>query len=349
MRIGLVGGRAETAVEIAVLAASVGAQVVPLGDDDWVAAARRGDPFDPAPPLALVVVDVAGAESIGSPSGPFLNGVRVGSGIGQSAALTVVVHRGGEQRSARELADRIGADHVLELPTGADWLADQLRKPQRSSLLAIAGAAGGVGTTSLAIACALAAAPDCLLVDADAHSAGLDLPLGIPDDLGGRWESVPDTPEPLVAESVRAALPLVAGITVLTGPLPHPLGRRLDGVVEVGRSAFEHTVIDLGRGLDAVALDATDAVVVACPATLAGVAAAGPMLSALPTERVLLAVRPSGWLPVGEVAEQLGGLPVIEVPRLARLGELADCADLLSGRTGRALDRLGKRIWAELA
>ncbi|MGB7980925.1 MAG: hypothetical protein WCF36_09065, partial [Candidatus Nanopelagicales bacterium] len=84
------------------------------------------------------------------------------------------------------------------------------------------------------------------------------------------------------------------------------------------------------------------------PATVAGVVAARRALCGLPVDDVLFLVRPSGWLPVAEVARQLGPGRVLEIPRLPRAAELADCGDLLSGRTGRSLRRLGAQVWAAI-
>ncbi len=333
VRIGLAAGRTETVLDVAALAAAMGAEVTSL--DPVVGLA-----VDPGLGLTAVVVDVLAPDVVAAASG----GTSPNGGVGPPV---VVAHRTGERDQARLVAARLAADHVVELPLGATWLAAQLQPASPAPLLAVIGAAGGIGTTTLAIACAASVAPDCLLVDADPGSAGLDLPLGIGDDVGGRWNAIPETDGPLVADSVRAALPTVEGISVLTGPVPRH-GSRPARILEVGRSAFRHTVVDLGRAIETSPIGAGDAVVVLCPATLPGVVATRRVLADLPTERALVAVRPTGWLAVSEVSDQLGGVPIVEVGRISRLGELADCADLLSGRSGRALRKLGHSVWAEL-
>ena len=361
VRIGLLAGNAQTAVDVTVLAASVGAQVVPSLPEE----VRGLRAWSADEELALLVADVAGARGLvaAEPGYPgFPGGDRPGCGIYPAAGGApgsagrvgtdlplVLVHRGDERDPARELAARLGARHLVELPAGAAWLGEQLGARPSVARLAVVGATGGAGATTVAIACAAGADSDCLLVDADPWSAGLDLPLGIPDDDGARWTSIPDAAAPLVADSVRAALPVVDGVTVLTGPLPDPMGARLGAVLEVGRAAFARTVVDLGRDVTALPGSLVDGVVVVCPATLPGVVSTRRLVGALPAQRLLVAVRATGWLPVGEVAEQLGGVPIVEVGRMPRAAELADCADLLSGRTGRTLRRLGQRIWSELA
>jgi hypothetical protein len=154
----------------------------------------------------------------------------------------------------------------------------------------------------------------------------------------------------LVAESVRAVLPAVAGISVVTGPLPDPPGRRVARVLDVGRSSIARTVMDCGRGpVAADLLRPADVVVLVTPGTLAGVTAATRQLDALPTRRLVLAVRPTPWLPTAEVVDALRVERWIEVPRLRRVAELADCGEILAGRTGRALRRVGAQAWQEAA
>jgi hypothetical protein len=204
---------------------------------------------------------------------------------------------------------------------------------------------GGAGGTTAAIACAAAVGTDCLLVDADPWSAGVDLALGIDDPAAGRWPAVPDTTQPLVAESLRVALPTLHGITLVTGGLPDPPGARIGAVIGVGRRDFARTVVDCGRQAHPDAVGPGDAAVIVTPATLAGVVGSRRILERLPTGHVTLAIRASGWLPPRQVAEQLGIGRFVEIPGLARVAELAECGDLLTGRTGRALRRLGARIW----
>jgi hypothetical protein len=201
----------------------------------------------------------------------------------------------------------------------------------------------------VAIACAVAAGPDCLLIDADPWSAGLDLPLGIPEDRGGRWSAVPDTGEPLVAESLRTVLPRTQGISILTGPMPDPVGGRIAAAVGAGRSGFRRAVIDCGRSPAGVALHGRDRVVLVTPATLAGVVSSRRVLAEVGAEQVTLVVRPTGWLPIDEVVELLGVRRALDAPRLARHPEGVECGEVLAGRLGRDVARLGARIWAAVA
>jgi secretion/DNA translocation related CpaE-like protein len=379
VRIGLVGQRADLAVEVAALAARAGASVVSLGPAEVVHAGHM-----PQVQVDLVLLDVAvvGAEASGEQDG--LPGVpawvdRIGgdpapreqwwgsspdtrAGVHPGGVPVVVLCRPGEGQWAREAAVAAGCAHVVELPLGAPWLLSQLAPDRGSAVLGIVGAVGGVGATTIAIGCAVGAGPDCLLVDADPDSSGLDLPLGIPEGAGVRWSEIPDTPDPLDPVSLRSALPQVGGLTVVTGSgigsglasgdgpgtLPGP--GRVAGVLGVGRAEFTRTVVDAGRGrLPAGVLGPGDPVVLVLPATLAGVVAGRRALDGLAARQVVVLLRPTGWLPPADVAEQLGVPVAFEVPRLRRAAELADCGDLLSGRTGRALRTLGEQVWGQLA
>jgi hypothetical protein len=376
VQIGLVGQRADLAVEVAALAARVGATVVSLGPGD-VLNAVGGVQVD------LVLVDVAAVDTEGredpggvlempgeglgivrdpAPWRPVVaTGVAPGAGERRPDVPMVVLCRSGEGGWAREAAVTLGCVHVVELPLGAPWLVSQLAPERGSAVLAVVGAVGGVGATTVAIACARGAGPDCLLVDADPDSPGLDLPLGIPEGAGVRWSEIPDTADPLDAGSLRSALPQVGGVTVVTGPGisaglavgggsggPPGLGR-VAGVLGVGRAEFARTVLDAGRGQVPVGLlGPGDAVALVLPATLAGIVAGRRVLEGLVAQHAVVLLRPTGWVPADEVAEQLGVPIALEIPRLRRAAELAECGDLLSGRTGRVLRNLGEQIWGQL-
>lgn len=361
VQIGLVGERADLVVEVASVAARAGAVVVPVAvsSTSWRAGRPpggedRGSLGDAvagwADHVDVLLVDVA--VLAGSQARPGPDSDPVGR---QPDVPTAVICRRGEDDRARAAADLIGCPHVLEMPTGGPWLVEALSPPSESGLLGVLGATGGVGATTAAIACAVGAGRDCLLVDADPDSAGLDLPLGIPHTEGARWRQIPDSAAPLDPGSLRASLPQVEGVLIATGPDGAGLvpgseagsrERRVGGVLGAGRAEFRRTVADLGRGSRAAGLlGAGDAVALVVPATVAGVVGGRRALGLLPTDRVVVLVRPCGWLTPADVVDRLGVTSAIEVPHLRRAPELAECGDLLSGRTGRALRGLGERVW----
>ena len=87
------------------------------------------------------------------------------------------------------------------------------------TVLCFVGAAGGAGTSTLAAAVARTAAVELapVLVDAQRYSGGLDLLLGIEDEVGARWGDLDIGEGAVDRDHVRRALPRTAdGIAALT-------------------------------------------------------------------------------------------------------------------------------------
>ncbi len=347
IRVGAVGLRPALAVHATVALAGAGAEVVPLpatrsGDAPGSSSEPAGDATTAA--VHLVLVDGAGP----------LDPASLGHAV-DGAVPCVVVHLPGEQGPARALAAALSAAAVVELPAAADWLAARVAPGTPTGpgpaggcgALVLVGATGGAGTSTLAIAAA-AAGGDCLLVDADPASPGLDLPLGLTEVPGARWPAIPSSADPLDAASLRAALPTVGGLGLLTGTPPDPADARVPAVVAVGRRHFDHVVVDAGRALPGW-LTPDDVVVVVAPATLAGVVGARRVLVGHAGGRAVLALRETPWLDPGAVAGELGVERLLVLPRLRGIAEATECGDLLGGRGGRALHRLGAQAWAVAA
>jgi hypothetical protein len=365
VRVGLVGARADVALMVAGVAAGCGAEVVTgLGLE------RPGREDPDGPPCGNAPIgecDVVLVDAVGHAPPPAASARRSGersAAVSDAPASVVLVHLPGEAHVAMARGSALGADHVVELPTAGAWLGHLLGGlAEPSSVVAVLGAVGGAGATTVAMACASAAGdaatgitvpapagvPGCLLVDVDPGSTGLDLPLGIVGGEGARWSSIPDGAGALVSESLRVSLPRVDDVLVLTGRIPSPADPRVAAVVRAGRADFAATVLDVGRGPGGPSgLCERDAVVLVVPATLSGVVGAHRIIDQLPTRRVALAVRPTGWLPTAEVAAQVGLDRVVTVPAVRGLAERTDCGDVLHGRTGRALRRIGVDVWRAL-
>lgn len=370
-RIGLVGRRTVVAIEVASLGADIGAHIVAVELGELDAAA-----------VDVLLVD-AGSVDLAEVADGCWKGDAVGGDPdrGSPRCTVVAVCLRGEADHAGLIAAALGASHVVELPEGGRWLAERLAGTGAARVLAVVAARGGVGGTTVAIAAAAAAAlpqvdeahrrrpvaaadppggvvaagyrrdarHPCLLVDADPSSAGLDLPLGIPEDAGVRWTGIPATHGSLDAGSLCAALPVVHGFSVLSGALPPGAhAERLPAVLSAAREEFLSVVVDLGRGA-LVPLVRPDAVVLVVPATLAGVVSARRLLDEeLGRWRVHVVVRPSKWLPTDELADRLGCPVVADIPRWPRAGELGEQGDIVSGRTGRSMRRFGRALWEPL-
>ena len=121
-------------------------------------------------------------------------------------------------------AVHLGAEHVVQLPDADRWLVGRLgdNDPdpvQRGRVIGVRGAHGGIGTSTLAIGIALAAARSgsrVLLVDADVCSGGIDVLLGIESESGMRWPDLVASRGRIIPSELDAALPQVNGVSVLS-------------------------------------------------------------------------------------------------------------------------------------
>lgn len=241
----------------------------------------------------------------------------------------VVVVAGGELPAADWAgAVELGAERVAVLPDDEAWLlarcTSAVRAPvERGRLVVVGGACGGAGASTVATAVALTAAPRVALVDVDPWGAGLDLLLGAERVDGLRWPDLHGLRGRVAGDALLAALPDVAGVSVLaasrSSPQPvHP--DALAAVVDATRSVGCPVVVDLPRSAGgdppAVAADA-DLCVLVVPGRLRAVTAA-----------LLLVEAPdSVWAGAQLVLRQVpGGLTADEVadlvgrPVLAQLG-----------------------------
>ncbi|MYQ49595.1 septum formation initiator, partial [Streptomyces sp. SID4985] len=107
----------------------------------------------------------------------------------------VLVGRDQDDPDVWKRAVEIGADHVLMLPDGEQWLVDRIADVAegvgRPALtVGVIGGRGGAGASTLACALAVTSAREgvrTLLVDADPLGGGLDVLLGGESAEGLRW------------------------------------------------------------------------------------------------------------------------------------------------------------------
>ncbi|HYH32369.1 MAG TPA: septum site-determining protein Ssd, partial [Pseudonocardia sp.] len=231
-----------------------------------------------------------------------------------------------------ERAVTVGAEHVVSLPEGEDWLVGALADagpaegrdagPGAGRVVAVVGGRGGAGASVLAVAVAARArtrGTRVLLVDCDPLGGGLDLVAGAEELEGLRWGGLAlgDGGGGRVgAASLHEALPSPDGLlTVLscdragTGPDP---GAAV-AVVEAGRRAGEVVVCDLPRHPTDTALavaEAADLVVLVVPAEVRAVAAAARVAEPLADRGLPLRLVVRGPAPGGldgdDVAHALG-------------------------------------------
>ncbi|RBY96378.1 septum formation initiator [Blastococcus sp. TF02-8] len=244
----------------------------------------------------------------------------------------VVVVTAGELPAAEwAAAVELGAERVAVLPAEESWLlarcAAAVRAPvERGPLVAVGGACGGAGASTLAAGVALAAG-GAVLVDADVWGGGLDLLMGAELAEGLRWPDLVGLRGRVAGEALVAALPEAAGVPLLAADreqaVPVP-AEALTAVVDAARATGRPVVVDLPRpgaagpdpGARAVLADA-DAALLVVPARLRSASAARLLVSAegSPWSTASLVVRTCpGGLGVDDVAAVVGRPVLGELP-----------------------------------
>lgn len=263
-------------------------------------------------------------------------------------------------------AVEVGAERVVVLPADEAWLltraAAAVRAPvERGRLVAVGGACGGAGASTVAAALAAAAGP-AVLVDADGWSGGLDLLLGAELTDGLRWPELGGLRGRVAGDALLAALPGVAGVHLLSAgrgsaePVPE---EALVTVVEAARATGRCVVVDLprpgccgvGGGPQAVLADA-DLALLVVPARLRAATAARLLVAAdgRPWSSARLVVRsvPGGLTP--EDVEEVVGRPVFaELPHDRGAVARAERGEPPGTGARSPLGSLARRVLAGLA
>lgn len=152
----------------------------------------------------------------------------------------------------------LGAEHVVELPQADTWLAELLTRPLEATgaqggLLAITGACGGAGASSLAVGIAAAEqrrGRKVLLIDGDFAGGGIDLILGAEAQAGTRWSELTRLSGRLNAENLLPHLPIASGIHLVSASrsmLLEPTAEAWDSILHFGQQNFDLVVVDLQR------------------------------------------------------------------------------------------------------
>lgn len=190
------------------------------------------------------------------------------------------------------------ADHVVMLPEAESWLIDRLSDYLDASVtacltLGVIGARGGAGASTLTAALAVAASRRgilTMLIDADPLSGGVELVLGCEDVDGLRWPQVASTHGRVSSAALRAALPKVGDLSVLSWDRGCDVGvdaATMHSILSAGRRGSDLVVVDLPRHLDeptSAALATCDLLLVVTTTDVRAVASAGRLLALLRTE-----------------------------------------------------------------
>lgn len=260
----------------------------------------------------------------------------VGVGVGGARVVRVAAEGGG------------GDDgEVIRLPSGTSDLVGALTRPvaaQVGRLVAVVGAVGGCGTSTLAAALAIRAAARGrpLLVETDARGTGIDLILGVESTPGLRVEDVRAElggPDP---DAVWDAVPVSGfgcrvlarargrgastGVIASDGALAAVLSHRATGGLVVCDAG--------GVAGDSPVLVRADLVVLVTRADLQGAVAAGRTIGGLHRPTLVVRTQRGDPLHAADVADSAGSAAYRVLPQLRAVRQLAG-----SGGLGRALDR----------
>lgn len=331
--------------DVALIAATVGAALESrsswesVAPQDWAVLMCGTDRLPPLPRFAR------GALLLGGPGG--------------GPAL--------EQRLWKTAAEHPGLQPV-PLPAAEVWLARHLgervldRNPGR--VLAVAGALGGVGASTVAYLLAAEQAvrgASVLLVDADPGvGSGIGGLLGAGEGSSGArsaqartgrrgeagaafgWEELDGLEGELAAPQLAAALPVRDGVHMLSGgPGPQARRRMLEPVARSARRVFDAVVIDVGRDSEAVSLvrEHLDQLLLVTPCSARGAEAARLLAGAeadVPLSLVANGAGHPGWSPqelAAAAAIPLAG-DIPEQRWLRRADELGAAYELLRSRRG---------------
>ncbi|WP_030422482.1 MULTISPECIES: septum site-determining protein Ssd [unclassified Streptomyces] len=244
----------------------------------------------------------------------------------------VLVGRDQDDPGVWRRAVQIGADHVLMLPDGEQWLVDRIADVAegvgRPALtVGVIGGRGGAGASTLACALAVTSAHQgmrSLLVDADPLGGGLDVLLGGETAEGLRWPAFAGSRGRVGGGALEESLPELHSLRVLSwdrGDCVAVPPQAVRAVLAAARRRGGTVVVDLPRRIDdgaAEVLAQLDVALLVVPAELRAVAAAGRVASAvgmvLRDLRVVVRGPYGAGLDDREVARLLG-LPLVgEVP-----------------------------------
>lgn len=236
----------------------------------------------------------------------------------------------------------VGAEHVVSLPQDEGTLVtifgERVERPDdNGTVVAVVGACGGAGASTIAAAIALESArgpdaPATLLVDTDHFGSGLDVLLGIETNPGLRWPGLTVEGGRISAAALRDALPecgpklrvLSCGSLTSARDSNGPTPTSVRAVIDAASRDGEVIVCDVSRHPSPVSelvLARADLVVLLVPATVrscvAGQKVAEWILRHNPNLGVVVRGPSLGGLTAADIVGSLG-LPLLASMRADR-------------------------------
>ena len=249
------------------------AGIVVVGDDLTAALASV------RPPRRDGVVVVQAAHRDDPAGGPTGTAAPPGSRTGAALAPA------GSSVWAHAIA--IGAEAVWSLPEHEADLVERfgacLDSGRPATTVAVVGGSGGCGASIFAAGLAVSASDrghPTLLIDADPLGGGLDIRFGLDEPDGMRWPDLADARGRLAAPALRAALPRVRDVSLLTWSRPEPTvvaPEAMRSVLDAGQRSHDLVVVDVPRRTDPAseeALSRADHTLLLVRGDLAGISAA---------------------------------------------------------------------------
>ncbi|TLS43876.1 septum formation initiator [Streptomyces montanus] len=279
----------------------------------------------------------------------------------------VLVGRDQDDSGVWRRAVEIGADHVLLLPDGEQWLVDRIADVAEgvgppALTVGVIGGRGGAGSSTLACALAVTSAREgrrTLLVDADPMGGGLDVLLGGETAEGLRWPAFAASRGRVGGGALEESLPELHALRVLSwdrGDSVAIAPEAVRAVLAAARRRGGAVVVDLPRRVDegvAEALAQVDMGLLVVPAELRAVAAAGRVASAVGMVLRDLRIAVRGPYAPGlddKEVSRLLGLPLAgEVPVETGLLAANERGAPPGGDTRGPLARFCSAFWARAA
>ena len=263
-----------------------------------------------------------------------------------------------------QVALAAGCGEVAILPESEPWLVEQIHvfhhgAPRDGRLVAVMGATGGVGASTLAVGLAVCR-PDkrTLVVDTDPLGGGIDVLLGAERTPGIRWPDLLGAQGRLSPATLDYALPHAHGVAMVSfgrGDQPWIAEESMAGLLDAAGRGYDVVVVDLARwwlthrvpdrdvrsgddgaSIADLVLARADACIVLVRNSVRSVAAATSTIDAIHRRgsACLLAIRrsPRG-LSSREVCSALAATSAVDVPDERSVVSAGEAGELPSSRS----------------